>query len=1453
MIRARILLLLLAALGSARSALAVERWGVFELGLRGAASGNPSLDVQWSATFSQGEQRVTVPGFYDGEGVYKVRFSPPAQGSWKYETRSDSPDLNGKSGSFYVEQPTENNHGPVEIFQKFYLRYADGSPYHQFGTTCYAWVHQTRELQEQTLKTLAESPFNKIRFCIFPKSYVYNRNEPEFFAFQKGANGKFDFSRPDPAFWRHFEQCILDLQRLGIEADIILWHPYDRWGFANMSPEQDDRYLRYCIARLSAFRNVWWSLANEYDFMTNQPAGRPGNKRWEDWDRFFSILQKEDPHQRMRGIHNGARWYDHTKDWVTHASLQTSDMNGGVRFRARYGKPVIYDECRYEGDIPQGWGNLTARQMLRQFWLGTLGGCYVGHGETYKHPEDILWWAKGGVLHGQSPTRIQWLKRFMADAPPFHELQPLGDDKGRFLLAKSGAYYLLYCLDQRKQTVSLAGDQPYKLDLIDPWNMTITPVGTAPAGDFSIGAPKPDMAYRFVPYGIAEKLRPEAKISASVTEGVAPLAVRFGSSGNGKTQWDFDDGAASDEPAPTHIFPKPGLYFVSLTVTDAEGGSGRSFAQVAVDRKTGEPIVRAGVARDEIPALKLHGTARRTDTGSLHLPDGAPWGWVQAGDEVLEDLRGLRSFTILGWLRPESLRTGSGGNRIVFCLNRDHAGIDLVCHADGRLRLAVNQWPDSVQNDSSPGKLEAGKWTFFAVTYDATRPTENVGWYFSPPMDSPGKVEVRLDRKTSYRAGPVDSDVGPLAIGNFNATMRSAGLDRQFRGEIRGLQLLGSRAGGRGALTVEAIQGSVPAAGSAPSTVPSSQVREAKPVKTVADVFAPLPAGSVKIGGWLGGRMDACMDRRVMAQNIERLVAPFRDRNNGSWDSEYWGKWYTSAVFGYLYQPSADHKTKIDEAVRALLQTQSADGQITGFDDSRQFGRNWDIWGRKYALLGLIAHYDATGDAQSLKGAQRAADAIAEKAEQGMVIGERCLPYHNGVQSTSILAEFAMLYARTGDEQYRKTAELIVKQWDTPNPIAPKALRLMTDALANKPPAEIGSRKCYETLANYEGLLELYRATGDSRYLDAVSIYLKNVLDQERMIHGSLSNNEEWFYGVKNQTAILEQPVETCVTAQWMLICWQMLRLRGEAKWADELEISLYNALLGVMTPDGHWWSYFAHLNGERIPCPIQHPRVRMTCCVTSGPRGLLLTPQWAVMKSTGGIVINLYAAGTAVVKLDGDAEVEVLQKTSYPETGDVSISVAPKKESRFKVSLRIPSWSKETKLSINGQSMACEPGHYAQIDRVWSNGDRIELVLDMRGRAIKAPSGAPEIALARGPILLALDSRLAKIDSRAIYIDVDQDGYVPLRPVMSPSPEIWLAFEVPVYTRRGPGQPNRRLAPQVFCDYASAGNQFVASNAFRTWLPQPLHLESAFPPNIWKLGYGNARPPMPSFEQVGP
>jgi len=468
----------------------IERWGVFELSLKGPSNGNPFLDVEISAQFKEGDNTVEAQGFYDGDGIYKMRFMPEVIGKWSYVTKSNCEELNGQTGEFTCVKPSPNNHGPVRIHNTFYFRYADGIPYHQFGTTCYAWVHQGDEMEEQTLETLANAPFNKMRMCIFPKDYAYNKNEPVYYPFEGTPLKDWDITRFNPEFWRHFEKRVLALQKLGIEADIILFHTYDRWGFEEMDAESDDRYIRYAVARLAAFRNVWWSLANEYDIM---PA-----KKESDWDRFFQIIRNRDPYQRLRGIHNCRRWYDHTKSWVTHASLQTSDMAGGIRYRGQYQKPVIYDECKYEGNIPQGWGNITAREMVQRFWLATLSGCYVGHGETYKHPQDLLWWAKGGILRGQSPQRIAYLKEFIANAPPFEELKPIGDDKGHYILAKPGEYYLAYSTNPQSITFKLDGDQPYKIDGIDMWEMKETPIGTAQPGEYTLSQTS-DYVYRFTP------------------------------------------------------------------------------------------------------------------------------------------------------------------------------------------------------------------------------------------------------------------------------------------------------------------------------------------------------------------------------------------------------------------------------------------------------------------------------------------------------------------------------------------------------------------------------------------------------------------------------------------------------------------------------------------------------------------------------------------------------------------------------------------------------------------------------------------------------------------------------------------------------------------------------------------------------------------------------------------
>ena len=299
---------------------------------------------------------------------------------WRYTTHSNVAELDGKTGQFRRGRADRRTiTGRCSRRNTFHFAYADGTPYKPLGTTCYAWTSQSDELEEQTLKTLAASPFNKLRMCVFPKRYTWNENEPPLYAFEGTPPNQWDFTRFNPAFFQHLEKRIAQLRDLGIEADIILFHPYDEghWGFDRMPDEADDRYLRYVVSRLAAFRNVWWSLANEYDFMKE--------KQESDWDRLIQVVHESDPYDHLTSIHNGRDLYNHTNPLLTHASIQNGsaaeEAGRAVLYRDVYRKPIVFDEIKYEGDIPLRWGNLSAEEMVHRFWECIIAGTYPGHGE----------------------------------------------------------------------------------------------------------------------------------------------------------------------------------------------------------------------------------------------------------------------------------------------------------------------------------------------------------------------------------------------------------------------------------------------------------------------------------------------------------------------------------------------------------------------------------------------------------------------------------------------------------------------------------------------------------------------------------------------------------------------------------------------------------------------------------------------------------------------------------------------------------------------------------------------------------------------------------------------------------------------------------------------------------------------------------------------------------------
>ena len=493
----------------------VEQWGRFELTLQGRLDGNPYLDVQLTAQFALGQQSIEVSGFYDGAGTYRVRFMPENQGTWTYKTSSNCAELNAVEGSLTCIAPAATNHGPVRVADANHFAYADGKPYHPVGTTCYVWNLQGEPLESQTLETLKSSPFNKIRFCVFPKRYQFNENDPATYPFpgevKRETSPKFslspsstpppdywDFSQFIPEYFQHLEQRIADLQVLGIEADLILFNPYDfgAWGFDRMPAEVNDRYLKYVVARFSAYRNLWWSFANEYELLFD--------RKMEDWDHYFQLVQQADPYNHLRSIHNIKEFYDHSKPWVTHTSVQHHDVAKVAAWQKQYGRPVVVDECGYEGDIDQFWGNLTPQEMVLRFWLGFANGGYVGHGETYLNKEEVLWWSKGGELKGESIARIEFLRRII-EAVPGAGLVPLNSTRfedmvsmsevmalfstvseaaamlgaGAFHAVSAGRsgsdYFLLYFGNHQPSFLDFAllpGN--FKIDIIDTWNMTTT-------------------------------------------------------------------------------------------------------------------------------------------------------------------------------------------------------------------------------------------------------------------------------------------------------------------------------------------------------------------------------------------------------------------------------------------------------------------------------------------------------------------------------------------------------------------------------------------------------------------------------------------------------------------------------------------------------------------------------------------------------------------------------------------------------------------------------------------------------------------------------------------------------------------------------------------------------------------------------------------------------------------
>ena len=486
----------------------MQQYEIFEVKIQGEEPKGSQVEVDVKGRFFHNGTERIVRGFYAGEDTYIVRFYPEEAGSYTYQ-------IEGVDGVVSEEVCIEckpaakNRHGMVRPY-KTHFRYADGTWFYPFGTTVYAFSHQEDERVSETFETLEKAPFNKIRMCVFPKHYDYNHNEPPYYAFHK----------PCMAFWDRLESHIRKLDEMGIQCDLILFHPYDNWGFSKLSREEALVYLDYVTRRLGAFPNVWWSLANEYDLMDYE---------MKDWECFAQFLHDHDGWGHLLSNHQIVRPWDFANPNTTHICHQTSELDFLSEQIRTFQKPLMVDECCYEGNIPWDWGNISGFELVHRFWTVCMQGGYCTHGETYLNEEEVLWWSKGGKLVGESPARIGFLREILESLPgpltfsgrdvteesfeqmkkaipeearqepfvklmlklPWEEARGMAN-AGREMAGNCGdGVYMKYYGRHRKSsgTFALPKENRYDVEVIDVWEMTRTKVLEQVNGEVQVPLP----------------------------------------------------------------------------------------------------------------------------------------------------------------------------------------------------------------------------------------------------------------------------------------------------------------------------------------------------------------------------------------------------------------------------------------------------------------------------------------------------------------------------------------------------------------------------------------------------------------------------------------------------------------------------------------------------------------------------------------------------------------------------------------------------------------------------------------------------------------------------------------------------------------------------------------------------------------------------------------------------
>ncbi len=638
--------------------------------------------------------------------------------------------------------------------------------------------------------------------------------------------------------------------------------------------------------------------------------------------------------------------------------------------------------------------------------------------------------------------------------------------------------------------------------------------------------------------------------------------------------------------------------------------------------------------------------------------------------------------------------------------------------------------------------------------------------------------------------------------------------------------------------------------------------------RTNTDVFFVDYNTEYKLRGFIDEAFDFIEDFQLLNPTMwERFVNQFREEDadyEGGWRGEYWGKCMRGAAFVYSYTKNPKLYAVLEKTVRDMIASgrENEGGRISSYGSSHEFC-HWDIWSRKYVLLGMQYFYEICNDEALRKeiiGSMRTqADCIMEKigpAEEGKKPIAKASHHWRGLNSSSLLEPIVRLYSLTGEERYFNFAKYIVDAGGT------DIVNIFDLAYNNDfSPYQYPVTKAYEMTSCFEGLLEFYRITGIEKYKTAIVNFADKILETDFTVIGCCGCTHELFdHSTVRQANTTNGNVmqETCVTVTLMKFFYQLHVLTGDAKYVDAFETSLYNAYLGSINtekviepslpaehPD---WKF------EPLPFDSYSPLTAGTrgnkigglkvmsdmhyygCCACIGAAGIGLVAKLGALVSKDGIVINLYTDGDIKAYLPSGAPISINIGTEYPKSGDVKITLGLEKSESFKLLLRNPAWSKTTSVSVNGNACEVSDG-YIVIEREFLDGDVIELSLDMRVQAIlpipygeqilineviwganymipsfdrEDPIAYRHVALRRGPIMLAQENRLGYSVDDPVDVAIDPDGYVDVKLSEGASPYKCI-LEATVPLEDG--------SKMLVTDYASAGKLWNEESKMAVWI----------------------------------